>query len=159
MTGSASGTIVTDPTGGAATVTWVDPVFPSTEALMSANPAATPVTVPALDTLATVAFEVAHESVFPVIGAPAASRTVAVRVSVPPTSSGPAGAPISTVDTTGTTCCGAGGSVEPPHPRRARTANDRVRECERGIARIQVEQLLTYEKEPAPPPASFLAGA
>jgi hypothetical protein len=71
------------------------------------------------DTLATVAFDVAHDKGVPVSTAPAASRTVTERVSVPPMSIALVGAVISTVDTVAVTGGGPGGSVDPPHPRSA----------------------------------------
>ena len=53
--------------------------------MIVAEPVAIPVTSPADDTVATDEFDVAHETVAPLIVLPTASLTVAVRVTVSPT--------------------------------------------------------------------------
>ena len=53
--------------------------------MIVAEPVAIPVTRPANDTVATDEFDVAHETVAPLIVLPTASLTVAVRVTVSPT--------------------------------------------------------------------------
>ena len=68
--GPASGEITTVKTGACATVMAADPDFPSTVAVMVVEPAPSPVTRPALDTLATAVFADDQASVFPVIVAP-----------------------------------------------------------------------------------------
>src|SRR5207249_1009332 len=63
--------------GGTVTVTTAWPVRPSLVAVIVAVPADRPVTSPALDTVATPAFDVAHVITRPVNTAPPASRVVA----------------------------------------------------------------------------------
>jgi hypothetical protein len=66
------------------TVTDADALFPSIVAVMVAVPAPTPVTTPVDDTVATAAALVLHVASRPVMGTPAESFGVAVRVVVPP---------------------------------------------------------------------------
>jgi hypothetical protein len=68
--GAAGGEITTAKTGVCATVMAADPVFPSTVAVIVVEPVPSPVTTPALDTLATAVFADDQASVFPVIVAP-----------------------------------------------------------------------------------------
>jgi hypothetical protein len=70
---------------GTGTVIAAVPVFPSLDAVIVALPAATAVTTPADDTVATAAFDVLHVTVRPVSTAPAASLVTAVNACVPPT--------------------------------------------------------------------------
>ena len=74
------GLIVTDATGTvtAVTVTIALAVCPSLVARMVAVPAPVAVTSPVLETVATLAAVVVHETARPVSGLPAASRGVAV---------------------------------------------------------------------------------
>ena len=124
--GAAGGVIVTANTGGVATVTIAEPVFPSTLALIDAEPGAWAVTIPSPDTVAIDAFADAHASALPVMGAPAWSFTSAVSANDVPIRCGPAGAVTTTVATTGPG--GSPGSEGPPslQPISAASATVRV---------------------------------
>ena len=91
------------------------PDFPSTLALIDAEPGPWAVTTPSLETAAMDAFADDQASDFPVIGAPLWSRTSAVSVSVDPTCSGPLGPVTTIVVTTGP--LGAPGCDGPPSPQ------------------------------------------
>ena len=75
----------TDATGGGTTVTVCDPFLPSIVAVITADPAATPVTRPAEFTVAIAELALVHATVRPVSVLPFALRAVAVSVSVKPT--------------------------------------------------------------------------
>jgi len=82
-----AGDTVTDATGtgaGALTVTDAVPVCPSLEAVIVAAPAVTPVTRPALETVAIAALELVHDSARPLNTLPFASRVTAVSCEVAP---------------------------------------------------------------------------
>src|SRR5436309_1509186 len=81
----AVGLTVTDATGTIATVTLVEPLCPSLVAVIIADPAATPVTSPAADTVAIAVFELVHATPRPVSTFPAASFGVALSCVVAPT--------------------------------------------------------------------------
>src|SRR5439155_924875 len=81
----AVGLTVTDATGTIATVTLAVPLFPSLVAVIVADPAATPVTSPAADTVAIAVFELVHATPRPVSTFPAASFGVALSCVVAPT--------------------------------------------------------------------------
>jgi hypothetical protein len=72
--------------GNAATVTGAVPTTPSTVAVIVAEPAATAVTTPVAEMLATAVFDELHVTGRPVSTFPAASRALAVSCCVPPTS-------------------------------------------------------------------------
>ena len=78
------GLTVTEATGAAETVTAVLPVFPSLVAVIVAEPTATAVTRPLLDTFATDVFDDDHVIVRPPNAVPVESRGVAVIVTVSP---------------------------------------------------------------------------
>lgn len=71
--------------GGTVTVMGAVPLTPSLVAVIVALPAATPVTVPVDETVATFVFELAHVTTRPVSVAPDALRVTAVPAVVPPT--------------------------------------------------------------------------
>src|SRR5437867_1675036 len=82
---AVAGLITTDATGTLATLIAADPLFPSLVAVIVADPAATPVTSPLADTVATAAFPLVHGTAPPARMFPAASSSVAVSCTVPPT--------------------------------------------------------------------------
>src|SRR5439155_531641 len=84
-TTAVAGLTVTDATGTIATVTLAVPLFPSLVAVIVADPAATPVTSPAADTVAIAVFELVHATARPVSTFPAASFSVALSCVVAPT--------------------------------------------------------------------------
>src|SRR5881396_2947873 len=84
-TTAVAGLTVTDATGTIATVTLAVPLFPSLVAVIVADPAATPVTSPAADTVAIAVFELVHATARPVSTFPAASFGVALSCVVAPT--------------------------------------------------------------------------
>src|SRR5712691_5283823 len=71
--------------GGAVTVSAAVPLWPSLVAVMVADPTATPLTTPLLETVATAALSLAHVTVRPVSVLPFASFSVAVSTTVRPT--------------------------------------------------------------------------
>src|SRR5438034_1384037 len=83
-TTAVAGLTVTDATGTIATVTLAVPLFPSLVAVIVADPAATPVTSPAADTVAIAVFELVHATARPVSTFPAASFSVALSCVVAP---------------------------------------------------------------------------
>ena len=87
--------------GGDATVMLELPDFPAHVAVIVAEPAATPVTMPVELTVAAAALLVDQVTVCPVITFPCASLTVAVRVAVAPTFIVAVGGVTVTVVTTG----------------------------------------------------------
>src|SRR5712691_409091 len=84
-TTAVTGLTVTEATGTGFTVTVARPVIPSLVALIVAVPAATPVTRPPVDTVATPRALDAHVTVRPLSGLPFASFGVAVSCTVCPT--------------------------------------------------------------------------
>src|SRR5215203_1902105 len=70
ISGPESGVMVTANTGGFSTVTFTEPVFPSTAALIVVEPSAAAVTTPASDTVAMLLFADVQVGAFPVITAP-----------------------------------------------------------------------------------------
>src|SRR5207249_6986449 len=84
-TTAVAGLTVTDATGTFATVTLAVPLFPSLVAVIVADPAATPVTSPAADTVAIAVFELVHATPRPVSTFPAPSFGVALSCVVAPT--------------------------------------------------------------------------
>src|SRR2546422_404295 len=84
-TTAVTGLITTDATGTFATVTVAEPLFPSLVAVIVADPAATPVTRPPDDTVATAGLPLVHVTARPARMFPAASLSVAVSCTVPPT--------------------------------------------------------------------------
>jgi len=78
VTVAAAGLTVTEATGTFVTVMAAVPLCPSLVALMVAEPAATPVTRPLTDTVATAALLVAHVTARPVRAVPVESSGVAV---------------------------------------------------------------------------------
>src|SRR2546428_699016 len=97
----AAGLTVTDATGTFATVTAALPLLPSLVAVIVTVPAATPVTRPLAETVASVGFELAHATDRPASTFPAASFGVALSCSVPPTRRF-ANAGLTTTEATGT---------------------------------------------------------
>src|SRR3990172_9425453 len=91
----------TDATGAvlAVTVTPAAPLFPWIVAVTVADPSATPVTRPAVDTVATWGASVAHVAVYPLSGSPSAFWAVAASCTVPPTGTF-ADAGVTSTDTT-----------------------------------------------------------
>jgi hypothetical protein len=79
-------TLATGSGPGTVTVTVADPLWPSLLAVMVAVPAATPVTTPVDETVAIAGALVDHPTMRPNRTFPLASRVVAVRVTVSPTS-------------------------------------------------------------------------
>ena len=93
-------------TGVGVTVIAALAVFPSLVAVMlTGPPAVTPVTTPLLDTVATAALAVDHDTVLPVIAAPPASLGVATSAIVPPSATWP----LDTLRVTVATAAGGGG--------------------------------------------------
>ena len=84
LSAALDGLTVTVATGIATTVAAEVPLFPSLVAVIVAEPAATPVTRPALDTVATAEFDDVHATVRPVRTRERVSRVVAVNCTVPP---------------------------------------------------------------------------
>src|SRR6184192_1602847 len=84
-TTAVAGLTVTDATETIATVTLAVPLCPSLVAVIVADPAATPVTSPAADTVAIAVFELVHATPRPVSTFPAASFGVALSCVVAPT--------------------------------------------------------------------------
>src|SRR3989454_1051053 len=84
-TTAVTGLIATDATGTLATLVVADPLFPSLVAVIVADPAATPVTRPPDDTVATAGLPLVHVTARPARMFPAASLSVAVSCTVPPT--------------------------------------------------------------------------
>lgn len=78
------GLTLTEATGGAETVIPTVPVLPSLVAAIVAEPTATAVTRPLLDTFATDVFDDDHAMVRPPNAVPSESRGVAVKVTVSP---------------------------------------------------------------------------
>src|SRR5262245_12043120 len=78
-------TVATGTGGGVVTVMVADPSFPSLEAVITAAPAATPVTTPLAETVATAGSLDAHVTTRPVRVLPCASFVVAVSGPVAPT--------------------------------------------------------------------------
>ena len=78
VTVAAAGLIVTEATGTLVTVRADVPLCPSLVAVIVAEPAATPVTRPLADTVATAALLVSHVTARPVRAVPFASVGVAV---------------------------------------------------------------------------------
>jgi hypothetical protein len=85
VTEAVSGVTATLATGTAVTVTLAVPDCPSLVAVIVTDPGATPVTNPALDTVATPTSELAQVTVRPASAAPPASRGVTDSCVVPPT--------------------------------------------------------------------------
>src|SRR5438876_735282 len=83
-TTAVAGLTVTDATETIATVTLAVPLCPSLVAVIVADPAATPVTSPAADTVAIAVFELVHATARPVSTFPAASFSVALSCVVAP---------------------------------------------------------------------------
>ena len=83
LTLAGAGVTVTEATGTPVTVITEVPVLPSQVAVMSAPPAATPDTRPLPLTVASAVLSLDQVTVRPVIGAPAASFGVAVRLTEP----------------------------------------------------------------------------
>src|SRR2546425_9203076 len=81
----ALGLMVTDATGTFATVTVAVPLFPSLAAAMATDPAATPVTSPLPETVASALLLDAQVTVRPVSTFPLASLSTAPSCCVPPT--------------------------------------------------------------------------
>ena len=81
-TPAVAGVMSTVATGGTVTVTVAVPLLPSLVAVIVTVPAATPLTSPVHETVATAVFELAHVTVRPVTGAPFASFGVAVNCTV-----------------------------------------------------------------------------
>src|SRR5437899_2256885 len=84
-TTAVAGLTVTDATGTIATVTLAVPLFPSLVAVIVADPAATPVTSPAADTVAIAVFELVQLITRPLSTLPAASLVTALSCVVAPT--------------------------------------------------------------------------
>src|SRR5207302_9575902 len=82
---AGAGLTVTDATGTLVTVRADVPLCPSLVAVIVAEPAATPVTRPLTDTVATAALLVAHVTARPVRAVPLESSGVAVNWVVAPT--------------------------------------------------------------------------
>jgi hypothetical protein len=95
------GDTLTAATGTGETVTAAAPVTPSTVAEIVAFPAATAVTIPVAETLATAVFDEIHVTGRPIRTFPAASRALAVSCCVPPTNR-PEAAGDTLTDATGT---------------------------------------------------------
>jgi len=93
------------------TVIAADPLCPSLVAVIVAQPGASPVTSPVADTDATADALVAHVTILPVNGLPAASLGVAVNCTVPPTTTI---AGVGATDTEATGPDPTTGPVEPP---------------------------------------------
>ena len=74
-------------TGGGATVSWIDPLFPSLAAVTVTEPGVRPATTPLGETVATVVFEEVQLIVRPLSGFPAKSLSVTVTCNVVPTTS------------------------------------------------------------------------
>lgn len=87
--GSAGGVSESDPVGVVAMLTEALPVLPDTLAVIVADPDATALTTPLVDTVATAAFDVDHVGVPILTGLPAASRPLADAWVVCPTDSTP----------------------------------------------------------------------
>ena len=97
----AVGLTVTDATGTFATVTLAVPLCPSLVAVIIADPAATPVTSPAADTVAIAVFELVQLITRPLSTLPAASLVTALSCVVAPTTT-VAVAGFTTTEATGT---------------------------------------------------------
>src|SRR5437867_836294 len=82
-------------------MTLAEPLFPSLVAVIVTDPAATPVTRPLADTVASAAFELVHVTARPVSTFPAASLGAAVSCVVAPTNT-VAVAGLTVTDATGT---------------------------------------------------------
>jgi hypothetical protein len=125
--------------GGAVTVTTDVPVFPALAALIVAEPAATPVTIPAALTVAAMALLVDHATDWSLIGLPNWSSTVAANNLVAPTWSDAVAGDTAMVVTTGV----GGGSVvtlvpPPEHTasggnRKSQAQRPKVREIEKDL--------------------------
>src|SRR5438552_1975726 len=100
-TTAVAGLTVTDATGTIATVTLAVPLFPSLVAVIVADPAATPVTSPAADTVAIAVFELVQLITRPLSTLPAASLVTALSCVVAPTTT-VAVAGFTTTEATGT---------------------------------------------------------
>ncbi len=79
------GRMLTDPTAKLEIVSAADPLFPSLVAVIVALPAATAVTTPCAETVATAVFELDHATAGPVTTLPEASFSVAASCVVCPT--------------------------------------------------------------------------
>jgi hypothetical protein len=84
-TTAVTGLIATDATGTFATLIAADAPIPSLVAVIVTDPAATPVTSPAADTVAMAGFELVQVTARPVSTVPAASLGVALSCAAPPT--------------------------------------------------------------------------
>ena len=96
-----AGLTATEATGTGFTVTAELPLFPSLVAVIVAEPTATPVTSPLVETVATAEALVVHVTVRPPSGLPLASSGVAVSCTVVPTCT-LAGAGLTVTEATGT---------------------------------------------------------
>jgi hypothetical protein len=114
---AVAGDTETEATGtgeGAVTVSDAEPLFPSLDAIMLAEPAPAAVTMPLELTAAMVAFELDHETARPVRTFPFASRRVAVALAVCPMTSE---AGVSVTDTLATATGGAAITLRLASPR------------------------------------------
>src|SRR5438132_4685965 len=98
---AVTGPITTDATGTFATLVAADPLCPSLVAVIVTDPAATPVTSPAADTVAIAGFERVQVTARPVRMFPAASLAVAVSCTECPTRT-PVAAGLTLTDATAT---------------------------------------------------------
>ena len=107
---AALGATVTKATGGGVTVMAAVPDFPSLVAVIVADPAATPVTNPVPETLATASLPLVQPIVRPVSAAPPGLFTVAASCTVDPAASDAA------LGVTSTDATDTGGVPSPPPP-------------------------------------------